>query len=381
MSTADTKIQWTDRTWNPVRGCSRVSPGCDNCYAMGQARRFAGPGRPYEGLTTLRNGKVDWSGVARFVPSALSEPLSWRKPQRVFVNSMSDLFHHSVTDEEIAAVFGVMAARRHLTFQVLTKRAKRMREWFEWVDQTEEACQVIACQAARVLYPNDRGAHLSFEHHCAEEWPLPNVHLGVSAENQETADERIPDLLATPAAVRFVSAEPLLGPTNLRGHLLAGVDPGACANCGRGHGFTRCPNTGGVALTRDHGTGVRCDRFVRRNGVHWVIIGGESGRGARPFEVAWARQVVEQCRSAGVPCFVKQLGRFPMARAPVGVGPGVLQDDLAIMREWPSGTRFGNQTGLPPWNGRQALLTDRKGGDMAEWSNDLRVRQFPGESA
>jgi protein gp37 len=127
---ANSLIEWTDRTWNVVRGCSRVSPGCDNCYAMGQAHRFAGPGKPFDGLTryTAKRG-VDWAGFARFVPEKLAEPLSWRKPQRIFVNSMSDLFHESLSNEEIAAVFGVMAACPQHTFQILTKRPKRMREW------------------------------------------------------------------------------------------------------------------------------------------------------------------------------------------------------------------------------------------------------------
>lgn len=126
-----TEIEWTDATWNPVRGCSRVSPGCDNCYAMHVAHRFSGPGMPYEGLTVLRKGKTDWAGIARFVPDHLSDPLRWTKPRHVFVNSVSDLFHHTVSNEQIAAVFGVMAASPRHTFQVLTKRPERMVEWFE----------------------------------------------------------------------------------------------------------------------------------------------------------------------------------------------------------------------------------------------------------
>lgn len=216
---AESKIEWTDTTWNPVRGCSRVSPGCDNCYAMRQAHRFNHEAQDgarrglgaYDGLTTIRRGKVDWSGRVRLVPEMLGAPLRWRKPRRVFVNSMSDLFHESLSDEQIAAVFGAMACCSRHTFQVLTKRAKRMREWIGWADGHRDtihhAFSVATGRAG--MRPWD--------------WPLPNVWLGVSAEDQQRADERIPDLLATPAAVRFVSAEPLLGPIDLS-RWLGGID-------------------------------------------------------------------------------------------------------------------------------------------------------------
>src|SRR5690606_22560010 len=177
-----TTIEWTQGTWNPVSGCTRVSPGCDNCYAMRQAHRFSGNCQPYEGLTTIRRGKVDWTGSVRFVPEMLEVPLQ-RKPTTWFVNSMSDLFHESLTNEQIASAFGGMAATPQHTYQILTKRPKRMREWFGWLDGRR---------------------------------PLHNVWLGVSCEDQARADERIPHLLSTPAAVRFVSAEPLLGPIALR---------------------------------------------------------------------------------------------------------------------------------------------------------------------
>lgn len=312
MSTTTSAIQWTDRTWNPVRGCSRVSPGCDSCYAMGQAHRFAGPGKPYEGLTTIRKGKVDWSGVARFVPSALSEPLSWRKPQRVFVNSMSDLFHHSVTNEEIAAVFGVMAACPHLTFQVLTKRADRMREWFEWVHRTAADRMDLLVPLHFAQRHSEHRALRRTKEIFEQGWPLPNVWLGVSAEDQQRADERIPHLLRTPAAVRFVSAEPLLGPI--------------------------------VIQQWDKGSHLDVNM---RPFLHWVIVGGESGHGARPCNAEDIRSIVRQCKEAGVSVFVKQLGRFAYADK----GGRSFAEDLT---------------------GR-----DRKGGDPAEWPEDLRVRQMP----
>ena len=128
-----TSIAWTDETWNPLRGCSRISEGCRHCYAETMAARFSGPGQPYEG--TIRNGR--WSGNVRIVPEKLGDPLRWTRPRMVFVNSMSDLFHDNVPNEFIAAVFGVIAAAPRHTFQVLTKRPARMLEWFEW--QREQA--------------------------------------------------------------------------------------------------------------------------------------------------------------------------------------------------------------------------------------------------
>jgi hypothetical protein len=186
---ATTSIAWTQRTWNPIRGCSRVSEGCKNCYAMGQAHRFAGKGQPYEGLTTIRNGKVDWTGIARFIPEQLGAPLKWRKPARIFVNSMSDLFHPSLSNEEIAAVFGVMAACPQHTFQVLTKQPKRAAEWFigggsAMRERAERRCH---SEAAKVT-----GRAIPHPPDCT--WPLANVHLGVSAENQETYNARVPTL-------------------------------------------------------------------------------------------------------------------------------------------------------------------------------------------
>lgn len=201
MSTTTTEISWTDRTWNPIRGCSRVSEGCRFCYAEGVAYRFSGPGQPYEGLARKVNGRAAWTGKVRLVESALTEPLSWRKPARIFVNSMSDLFHEHVSDEFIAAVFGVMAAAPQHTFQVLTKRAERMRE----------VVSALSVELVRECTLKLTGRMIRGD------WmlPLPNVWLGVSCEDQQRADERIPLLLQTPAVVRFVSCEPLLGPIDL----------------------------------------------------------------------------------------------------------------------------------------------------------------------
>lgn len=208
----DGGIAWTDETWNPIRGCSKVSAGCAHCYAERMAARFCGDGLPYAGL--IEGGR--WNGKVRMVPERLPDPLFWRRPRRVFVNSTSDLFHESLSFQDIATIFGIMAAAPEHTFQVLTKRARRMAEFFEWVKQEGDAPHpientrmtermVVLGQAFDWVNASERGGP----------WPLPNVWIGVSVENQAAADERIPVLLQVPAAVRWVSMEPLLGPVDL----------------------------------------------------------------------------------------------------------------------------------------------------------------------
>jgi len=380
VSTTSTDIAWTDRTWSPVRGCSRVSDGCQNCYAIRQAHRFSGKGQPYEGLTTIRRGKVDWTGVARFIPEQLGAPLKWRKPVRIFVNSMSDLFHPSLSNEEIAAVFGVMAACPQHTFQVLTKQPKRAAEWFKWVDGSGAAieslpldrCASLADDALLNLLPRPARAMAFAPGRGSKRWPLPNVHLGVSAENQKTADERIPILLTIPAAVRFVSAEPLLervdlsfGLSGTSTHHMCVDVAGALRNrsfsgmldADTGRELTRAEAK--AALEKLLAQGVRvlpmakeCDGFSDQKGcpghrnarLDWVIAGGESGPGARPCDVAWIESIVQQCREASVPCFVKQLGAKPY--------------DSRDQRHFVD-------------------IADKKGGDPSEWPESLRVRQFP----
>lgn len=337
-----TTIAWTGAVWNPVRGCALVSAGCEHCYAMRFAGRFSGDGQPYEGLTQpTKKGHV-WTGEARFVQEILSAPLRWKTPRRVFVNSMSDLFHKDITNGEIAAVFAVMAAAPQHTFQVLTKRPERMREWFEWVRSAGQAlrdavgieppsgsAEPSACALAAPTGAIDvRSLLPQFGRTC---WPLPNVWLGVSAEDQESAGKRIPYLLKTPAAVRFVSAEPLLGPLDLR------------TIWGFGE-FTK-PLTGEhVRVNQNSGFSTS----TMGPGLDWVIVGGESGPNARPCDVQWVRAIVQQCKHSGVPAFVKQLGARPY-----------------------ESPRTDGSTGcdLP--------LHDRKGADMSEWPEDLRVREFP----
>ncbi len=559
----NTSISWTDATWNPVRGCSRVSDGCLNCYAMGQAHRFSGPGKPYDGLTTIRSGKVDWTGVARLVPSALAEPLRWRKPQRVFVNSMSDLFHHSLTDEEIAAVFGVMAACPHLTFQVLTKRPDRMLAWFKWVGsgacvelfkymalagrieeffaperivpvagfhgylvtskgrvlsehgtaacpwcgkrtvgsarkrwcskdcrskgEYEERmgrwlpppseprelkpmsgeqghCRVMLYRDGKSERPLvhrlvleafdrapgelDQGCHIDGDpsnnalwnlrwgdqrgnwqdskrhgtrrryHKLSEqqvveireraargetgealsrhfpvtatqirnivaarqwskehtpEWPLSAVWLGVSAENQATADERIPLLLQCPAAVRFVSAEPLLEAVDFsrwierRDH---------CDDCReystpqRDDVCPKCRSTRGLISTwgedqsNEHIEGRRYENETLRDGpeLHWIIVGGESGHGARPCAIEWIESIVMQCKRAGVAAFVKQMGAYVVSES------RACDTEAEALEQFGFGSR---------WLWRASLQEDDPKGVKAVEHCGLNVREFP----
>lgn len=271
-------ITWTEETWNPIRGCSKVSAGCANCYAETMAARFSGEGQPYAGL--IEEGC--WNGKARLVREHLEDPLRWRRPRRVFVNSMSDLFHESLSFDEIASIFGVMAAAPQHTFQVLTKRAARMREWFEWIKAKGDAANPF--EKRRV---GERMAVLmaQFDMVNVEQrfgpWPLPNVWMGVTVEDQAAADLRIPDLLHVPAAVRFVSCEPLLGAVNLRE--VAPWDDF----------FTDCLDT--PDPTRK---------------VHWVIAGGESGPHARPMHSDWPRGLRDQCAATGTPFLFKQWGEW-----------------------------------------------------------------------
>ena len=332
-----TSIEWTrgddgsaGATWNPVRGCSRISPGCGGpnhqggCYAEKIAARFSGPGQPFEGFAERGAHGGRWTGKMGLVDDMLTLPLRWKKPRRIFVNSMSDLFHENLPDEAIDKVFAVMALCPQHTFQVLTKRADRMRAYFKerWQGTPAQRFKVgseivntpaggetgrehqveIAVEAVLERFPkmtdtsNDdlwtEAGSLKIRQY---KWPLPNVWLGVSVEDQERK-HRIDELRATPAAVRFLSCEPLI---------------------------------------EDLGT-------LNLHDIDLAIIGGESGPRSRTFDIEWGRNILQQCRTAGVHCFVKQLGAKPVGRA------------------------------LRPLS-----LKDRKGGDWSEWPEDLRVRELP----
>lgn len=289
-----TKIEWCDSTWNPITGCSVVSPGCTNCYAMKLAgtRLKHSPSR--EGLTTQTKAGPVWTGEVRFNEQWRHQPLQWSRPRRIFVCAHGDLFHEAVPDGWIARVWNVMGQCPQHQFQILTKRPDRMRDWVSrWADlageDVEDPKLVFGPEETRRAHPSGRGqlfaamleamgpppagaSYPTFDWmHGQLWWPavLPNVWLGVSVEDQPRADDRIPDLLATPAAVRFLSCEPLLGPIDL-------------AWC----------------LTR-----LRVD-------IDWVIVGGESGPGARPMRPGWARTLRDQCDAALVPFFFKQWGAW-----------------------------------------------------------------------
>lgn len=343
---ANSSIEWTEATWNPVRGCTKVSPGCKHCYAETFAERFRGvKGHPYEQGFDVR-----------LVPEALDLPLRWKKPRRVFVNSMSDLFHEDVPEAFIGAVFTVMASSPQHTFQVLTKRAERMRDvvsrirWHVGMAFPSWAPRQILTRLAS-LSPDDWRAIEDGRPAQPQQpppWAVPpNVWLGVSVENQAAADERIPHLLATPAAVRFLSCEPLLGEVSLRRWFFAGHHPS----------------------WDGHPDRARIER------LHWIIIGGESGHGARACDVAWIRRVVQQCRAAHVPCFTKQLGAHVEDRNDAGF-------DGDTPTSWPMDTDVQHDESDTGYQGApvRVRLVDRKGGDPAEWPADLRVREMPKET-
>lgn len=273
------KIEWTEETWNPTTGCSKVSPGCAHCYAETLTARYAGrPGWPAEFKPwTPANAAEN----VILHPERLDAPLRWKTPRMVFVDSMSDLFHEQIPDNFVFDVFCIMEQARQHIFQVLTKRPERMR------DLVTRFCRANLQQAD------------------GNYWVLPNMWLGCTVENQRWADERIPILLDTPAAVRFISAEPLLGPVSLIHDTEVGILSWL------------------KTYSQDAG-----DHFDSP-GLDWVIIGGESGPKHRPFDAEWARRLVAECDICNVACFVKQLG---------GARPGNKLEDLPEdlrVRQWP----------------------------------------------
>jgi protein gp37 len=284
-----TEIEWTDATINPVVGCRRISEGCRGCYAerLSATRLSATP--RYLGLATSTPSGPRWTGEIRFVPEDLAKPLRWKRARRIFVCDMSDLFYERVSDEQIAAVFAMMAAAKQHTFQVLTKRSARARDWISRVfGMTVRDRTLYLAGAARVL----AGLELA-DQIATVPFPLANVWIGASVERQKEADERISELARTPAAVRFLSCEPLLELVNLR--LLTYQD----------------------AIERDGHGGVLT---TRRKVVDWIIAGGESGPTARPMHPTWARSLRDQATVAGVAFFFKQWGAWQLGST-MGVRP------------------------------------------------------------
>lgn len=326
----ESKIEWTDKTWNFLRGCSRVSEGCRNCYAERQAIRHAYAGGPYHELVKSTPAGPRWTGKVEFFEHVLVQPLSWKKPCKIFVNSMSDLFHEDVKDEWLDMAFAVMALTPQHTYQILTKRPKRMREYFWNIGGTSRRDWVLSAAGRLVNQHSFKGFPAM---------PLPNVWLGVSCEDQKTANERIPLLLETPAAIRWVSAEPLLGSIDFT-HIQFPNDRG---NTEDWNSIARCVMANGM----DDPTLVGVDDPI----LDWIVVGGESGPNARSFDISWARSIVDQCQSAGVLVFVKQLGADPI--------------------DWRH-----DVPEAPPYEFKFDL-SDRKGGNPDDWPDDLRVRQMP----
>jgi protein gp37 len=341
-----TGIEWTDKVWNPTTGCDRVSPGCDHCYALSMAKRLKGMGDPkyqYDG-----NPQTSGPGFGLSVhPAALDHPLKWRKPNRVFVNSMSDLFHSDVPDEFIAQVWAVMALASQHTFQILTKRHARMRSLLR-SDRFPDLVDLALRERMMAGTISEKECSSAPQ---LQAGPLPNVWLGVSVEDQQRADLRVPHLLATPAAVRFLSCEPLLGPVSLAKWL-----PDLDADRER--------------LCQAHRKWL-VDAEARPHvctGLDWVITGGESGHGARPMHPLWARTLRDQCVAAGVAFHHKQNGAHQV------VDPDVWQNrrqsDVLVRADgysWPlvepHGAEDGTEVVMRKVNGR----TSGRQLDGREW--------------
>ncbi len=309
------QIEWTDATWNPITGCSVVSPGCTNCYAMGLAggRMRSHPSRV--GLTRETKAGPIWTGEVRLNRQWLTQPLGWKRPRMIFVCAHGDLFHEDVPDEWIDRVFAVMALAPQHTFQVLTKRSARMREYISGHKSMIPYLGRMPLERIHLEAAGHMGGDGGFMDalkkvgnvyslYLDAPWPLRNVWLGVSAEDQRRADERVPDLLATPAAVRFVSAEPLLGPIDFNR-----IDVAIWLDS-----YAKAPRE-----RSEHDPDMRWPLLApfehmpsgySSPGLDWVIVGGESGAGARPMHPDWAREIRDQCGAAGVPFFFKQWGEW-----------------------------------------------------------------------
>ena len=311
-----THIEWTDATWNIITGCSVVSAGCKHCYAMKLAGTRLAHHPSREGLTIDTAAGPVWNGEVRFNDQWLLQPLDWTKPRRIFVCAHGDLFHESVPDEWICAVFAIMASAPQHTFQVLTKRPQRARRWFERMrDRATAEGYLHECLKGRMGYDHPRRPAVNLA-----TWPLPNVWLGVSVEDQAAADARIPELLSTPAAVRWISAEPLLGPLDL-----SDLDLGADRDIPREFWTDVDDDSNPPGIALDALSGLRWQRFGHwmesGNALDWVVVGGESGPGARPMNPRWVRDLRDLCAAAAVPFLFKQWGNWVSVSEVEGAGP------------------------------------------------------------
>ncbi len=357
-----TPIQWATMSWGITLGCDKKSDGCKLCYAIKTAWRLGHNPNPkvgplYQGLVEkTKGGNLNWTGLVRTVPERLEDPLHWKKPQTVFVTSQSDLFHEDVPFDFIDKTLAVVAMTARHKYKVLTKRPERMLEYFTRDVQWDK---VIAAAAM-----NEFGEEVwAFAGNAVEGclhpdvnvgWPLRNLHLGVSIEDQDSANERLPLLMQTPASVQWISYEPALKPVDFSAiqwpkmHSVDVLRRGFWMNKSRANGFV------------NHG-----DMPGR---IDQIVVGGESGTGARPCDLSTIRSTIAQCRKAEVPVFVKQLGRTVI----------VSDNDATHIDE-----REGNRARLSQnaasnswtWNPH-----DLHGGDMDEWPADLRVRELPREA-
>lgn len=285
-----THIEWTDATVNAINGCTVLSPGCTNCYAMRLAGTRLRDHPTRTGLTSDSKAGPVWNGNVRLNESALLQPLRWKRPRRIFWNAHGDIFHPSVPDDWIDRCFAVMALTPQHIHQVLTKRADRMRNYLSSPETPVRIARIQLEQyrSQNMIKRDPLGAGRIKT--ISANYPLPNVWLGVSVEDQKRALERIPDLLATPAAIRWLSCEPLLGPIDL-GQLLEGLPINAW--------------------------------LTWLDALNWVVVGGESGPGARPMHPDWARALRDQCAAAYAPFFFKQWGDWASHEAVANEAGGV----------------------------------------------------------
>lgn len=335
-----TLIAWTDATWNPLRArrkddakvtgwhCEIVSEGCRNCYAQALNRRQL----PNNG-TGLEYKRSAEEQVEHYVDEKLlTQPLRWQRPRRIFLSSMTDVFGRWVSYDALDRLFAVMALTPQHTYQVLTKRPERAHEYLTGdIDDLVRRWQNAACPPGGVTESPCAAGVVS-----DAGFPLPNVWIGTSAEDQQTAFDRIPVLIETPAAKRFVSAEPLIGPIEFPLRWLSPFQ--------------------------------EYDASIRRTPrVDWIIAGGESGAAARPCEIRWIRSIVEQCKTASVPVFVKQLGAVA----------GYVEPPAPIVT-LPGGKTRAPRAPFARMPGFHRLpYKAKKGDDVAEWPEDLRVQEFP----
>ena len=317
-----TNISWTDETANWIVGCTKISAGCAKCYAATAAN--SARLQQFPQYKNVVDHEGNWNGHVEFVPKVLDDLLKGKRKRRVFAPSMSDPFHPEVKDEWLDQFFAAVALTPHITYQVLTKRPERMLEYFSSLDPTAKGGE---------------GYSWPYSAMCENpKWPLPNLWLGVTVENQAAAHERIPLLLQAPVAVRFLSIEPMLEEMNIHQYFGRFWQ---CPECGDSDDFSWLSKPSQIYCSAcgDDSQDVPVKKGAQ--GISWVIIGGESGPNARPFYLEWAESLIEQCKSANVPVFMKQLGSNAF------------------------------------YKGQSYKTKSRAGSDPSEWPEPLRVQEFP----